>query len=226
MVGRSWGTLVGNGYVYNEDGSIQTSNGMPVYKETQEIGDVTPDWLAGLHNEFRYKNLSFSFLLDYRRGGDLYSLSQDFGTYTGIYAHTATGDIRENGVIAGKNVLTDKVFKEEDGTVNNTVVNAEDFFGNFHTIGEMAVIDGSYLKLRELNLTYTFPKSLLNKTKVISGARISLIGSNVAMLWTHKSNLINLDPESTTGATVADVGFESNTYPPARSIGLKLGLTF
>jgi outer membrane receptor protein involved in Fe transport len=226
LVGRSWGTLVGTGYVYNEDGSIQTASGMPVYKSSQNIGDVTPDWLAGFHNEFRYKNLSFSFLLDYRRGGDLYSLSQAFGSQTGIYEYTAAGDIRENGAIAGQNVLTDKVFKNADGTVNTTPVNAESFFYNFYRICEMAVIDGSYLKLRELNLTYTFPKSLLNKTKVISGARISLIGSNVAMLWTHKSNLINLDPESTTGTAVSNVGFESNTYPPARSIGLKLGLTF
>lgn len=225
MVGKSWGTLVGTGYVYNEDGSILVENGMPVYKAAQEIGDVTPDWLAGWSNEFTYKDWSFGFLLDFRKGGDVYSISQAFGSQTGIYDYTAAGDIRENGVIAGKNVLTDKVFKTADGKINDVAVNAEDFFANFYTICQMSVFDGSYLKLREAHLSYTFPKSLL-KNSFIKSAKISLVGTNLALLWVHSSNLTHLDPESTTGSKNGDVGFESNAYPPSRSFGLKVGLTF
>ncbi|GHT38293.1 hypothetical protein FACS189435_4600 [Bacteroidia bacterium] len=165
-------------------------------------------------------------MLDFRMGGDIYSLSQAFGGYTGIYDFTATGDIRENGVIAGKNVMTDKVFKTADGKVNDVAVNAEDFFSDFYSICQLAIVDGSYLKLREAYLTYTFPKTVLAKTKYISGAKVSLIGTNLALLWTHKSNLIGLDPESTMNADNGGVGFETNTFPPSRSIGLKLGLTF
>jgi TonB-linked SusC/RagA family outer membrane protein len=224
--GMSWGTLVGTGLVYNDDGSILVRNGFPVYEPSKEIGDVTPDWLAGLNNEFSYRNWTLGFLLDFRKGGDIFSVSQSFGTYTGIYDFTADGDIRENGVIAGKNVLTDKVFKTADGQINDVAVNAEDFFGHFYTIKELAVIDGSYLKLREAYLTYTFPQHVMARTKYITGARLSLIGSNLAMLWRHKSNLINLDPESTVASGNDGVGFEVNTHMPARSIGLKLGLTF
>lgn len=225
MVGKSWGTLVGTGYVYNEDGSILVENGMPKYETGKEIGNVTPDWLAGWSNEFTYKDWSFGFLLDFRKGGDVYSISQAFGSQTGIYDYTAAGDIRENGVIAGKNVLTDKVFKTADGKINNVAVNAKDFFANFYTICQMSVFDGSYLKLREAHLSYTFPKSLL-KNSFIKSAKISLVGTNLALLWVHSSNLIHLDPESTTGSKNGDVGFESNAYPPSRSFGLKVGLTF
>ena len=225
--GKSWGTLRGTGFVYNDDGSIRVSNaGSISYQANQDIGDVTPDWLAGLRNEFSYKNLSLGFLLDYRKGGDIYSVTQMFGTYTGIFDFTAQGDVRENGVIAGKNYMTDKTFKRADGTVNETARDPEAFFGLFYTIRQLGVLDGSYLKLREASLTYTFPRATVAKTKYISGAKISLIGSNLALLWTHKSNLIGLDPESTTSADNGGVGFESNSYPPARSIGLKLGLTF
>ncbi|MDR1557049.1 MAG: SusC/RagA family TonB-linked outer membrane protein [Tannerellaceae bacterium] len=224
--GKSWGTLTGTGFVYNEDGSILVEDGFPVYETSKEIGDVTPDWIAGWNNEFSYKNWTLGFLLDFRMGGDLFSVSQSFGTYTGIYDFTAEGDIRENGVIAGKNALTDRVFKTADGQINDVAVNAEDLFGLFYTIKELAVMDGSYLKLREAYLTYTFPQKLLVRTKYISGARLSLIGNNLAMLWRHKSNLIKLDPESTTGSGNAGVGFESNAHMPTRSIGLKLGLTF
>lgn len=225
MVGKSWGTLVGTGYVYNEDGSILVENGMPKYETGKEIGNVTPDWLAGWSNEFTYKDWSFGFLLDFRKGGDVYSISQAFGSQTGIYDYTAAGDIRENGVIAGKNVLTDKVFKTADGKINDVAVNAEDFFANFYTICQMSVFDGSYLKLREAHLSYTFPKSLL-KNSFIKSAKISLVGTNLALLWVHSSNLTHLDPESTTGSGNGDVGFESNAYPPSRSFGLKVGLTF
>ncbi|EJW91000.1 TonB-dependent receptor plug [gut metagenome] len=226
MPGKSWGTLVGTGYVYNEDGSIRVKDGMPEYKTAQEIGNVNPDWLAGWNNEFSYKNWSFGFLLDFRKGGDVYSISQAFGSQTGIYDYTAAGDIRENGVIAGKNVMTDKVFKTAEGQINDVPVNAEDFFMNFYTICQMSVFDGSYLKLREAHLTYTFPKRLLEKSKIIKGAKVSLVGSNLALLWVHDSNIVHIDPESTTGTGNGDVGFESNAYPPSRSIGLKVGLTF
>lgn len=224
--GRSWGTLKGTGYVYNEDGSILVENGMPVYENNKEIGDVTPDWLAGWSHEFSYKNWSFGFMLDFRKGGDVYSISQAFGTYTGIYDYTASGDIRENGVIAGQNVLTDKVFKNADGSINTTAVNAEDFFANFYSICEMSVFDGSFLKLREAHITYKFPQSILKKTKFIKDAHVSLVGNNLALLWVHDSNMTHMDPESTTGSGNDSVGFESNSYPPSRSFGMKVGITF
>lgn len=233
-VGKSWGTLVGNGFVYNEDGSIRVENGVPVYEAGKEIGDVTPDWLAGFNNEFSYKNFSFGFLLDFRKGGDIYSITQAFGGQTGILEFTAEGDIRENGVIAGKNFMTDKVFKTADGKINDVAVNAEDFCYNFYTIGEMSVFDGSYLKLREMHFTYTLPKSFLAKTKCLKAAYVSLVANNLALLWVHKSNIAHIDPESSisTGSepgadgTNASVGFESNSYPPSRSFGLKVGVTF
>jgi len=224
--GESWGTLVGKGYVYNKDGSILTEDGMPAYQNNQHIGDVTPDWLASWSNEFSYKNWSLGFMLDYRKGGDVYSISQAFGLYTGVYDLTATGDLRENGVVVGQNFFEDKVFKNADGTPNTTAVNAESFFGLFYDNTQMAVFDGSFLKLRELHITYTFPKAILAKTGFISSANISLIGNNLALLWTDSSNLLHIDPESTLGSTNEDIGFESNSYPPSRSFGLKLGVTF
>lgn len=224
--GMTWGTLRGTGFVYNEDGSILTKNGMPQYASSQDIGDVTPDYLLGWSNEFSYKNLSFGFLLDYRKGGDIYSVTQAFGLDTGIMAITAEGDMRENGVVAGQNALTHLTFKNEDGSINTTPVNPEEFWANGYNIRQMAVFDGSYLKLREMHLTYTFPQKLLKSLKIVKAANISLVANNLALLWVHKSNLLHIDPESTTGSGNSGVGFESNSYPPSRSIGMKLGVTF
>ncbi|MDR1814547.1 MAG: SusC/RagA family TonB-linked outer membrane protein [Tannerella sp.] len=222
--GKTWGTIRGYGFVYDDNGAIKVRNGLPLRQAAQDIGDVTPDWIGGWNNEFSYKDFRFGFLLDFRKGGDFHSVTQMFGTYTGIYDFTAAGTIRENGMVLGKDFYTDKTFVNEDGSPNTTVVNPADFFTYFYSITEMSVIDGSFLKLREAHLTYNFPKKILGK--YFSNASVSLVGNNLALLWTHKSNLIGIDPESVTGSGNGSVGIESNVYPHSRSMGLKLNVTF
>ena len=227
MVGESWGTLVGTGFVRDENGNIIVkANGAPKYEANKKIGDVTPKWLAGWNNEFSYKNVSFGFLLDYRKGGDFFSVSQMFGAYTGIYDYTADGGIRENGVTFGKEICTDKTFVKEDGTPNDIVMDPESAFGAFYSIKELAVIDGSFLKLREAHLTYTLPSSVTKKFKWMDSAKVSIVGNNLAILWLAKNNYTRIDPESSLGSANSSVGYESNSCPPTRSIGVKLNITF
>ena len=111
---------------------------------------------------------------------------------------------------------------------NNIETNAQDFFewGNGGG-GELAVFKGSYLKLRELYLTYQLPKSVINRAKYIKRATISAIAGNVLLLWVDKSNTMRIDPE--TGGVSSDtrgVGFEQASVPGSRSFGVKLNLTF
>ena len=226
-VGKSWGTLVGTGLVRDDDGNvIVDAYGFPKSKANMEIGDVTPKWLAGWNNEFSYKNLSFGFLLDFRKGGDFYSVSQAFGAYTGIYDYTAANGIRENGAVFGKDIVTNMNFVKEDGTPNDIVVDPEDAFYYFYGIKELAVIDGSFLKLREAHITYTLPASITKKVKWIDSAKLSVVGNNLAILWLAKNNYSNIDPESSLGSGNSSVGYESNACPPTRSIGVKLNITF
>lgn len=227
-VGESWGSLYSVGFDYDDQGCVVVDeSGLPLLtQDSKKIGDVTPNWLAGWSNEFSYKNLSFGFLLDYRKGGDFFSVSQMFGAETGILDFTAASDIRENGLIVGKDVLTDKVCVKQDGTPNDIRINAYDWFETYYSNHELDICDGSFLKLRELHLTYNFPKSLLSPLKVISSAKVSFIANNVAILWLSSRNQTKIDPESTLGADNTSVGFESNSCPPTRSYGLKLSLTF
>lgn len=227
-VGESWGSLYSVGFDYDDQGRVVIDeSGLPVVtQDSKKIGDVTPNWLAGWSNEFAYKNLSFGFLLDYRKGGDFFSVSQMFGAEIGILDFTAAGDIRENGLIVGKDVLKDKVCVKQDGTPNDIRINAYDWFETYYNNHELDICDGSFLKLREMHLTYTLPKSLLRSTKAISDAKVSLIGNNLAILWLSSKNKAKIDPESTLGADNTSVGFESNSCPPTRSYGIKLSLTF
>lgn len=226
-VGESWGTLYGAGFTYDDRGNIIIgANGLPKLTANQKIGNVTPDWTGGLRNDFSYKNWSLGVLLDFRKGGDFFSVTQMFGAQTGILSYTADGDIREKGLIVGKNVLTDKKFVLQDGSENNIRVSAQNFYQSYYSNKQLDIADGSFLKLREINLTYTFPRTLLEKTKFIKAANVSFIAHNVAILKLSKHNQAKIDPESSISSDNEGVGFESNSVPPTRSFGIKLGVTF
>ncbi len=226
LVGESWGTLVGTGLVRDDKGNVIVKYGVPQYQDNVKIGDVTPQWLAGWNNEFSFKNFSLGFLLDFRKGGDFFSVSQMFGAYTGIYDYTADGGIREKGAVFGEDICKDLTFVNEDGTPNTTAIDPEDAFKSFRKINELATIDGSFLKLREAHLTYTLPASLIKKVKWIDSAKLSIVGNNLAILWLAKNNYTRIDPESSLGSGNSSVGYESNSCPPTRSIGVKLNIAF
>ena len=228
MPGKSWGTIYSTGMIQDAEGNyIVGANGLPKTK-MKPIGNIAPNWLSGLRNTLSYKNLSLSFLLDYRNGGDFFSNTQLWASYSGLIDYTAEGGIRERSIVVGRDVLADRgCFVKEDGSINDIGIKAKDFFHSYNTSNkELSVSDGSYLKLREISLRYTFPKKMLEKTKFIKEAHVSLVGSNLAILWLHSSNDAHIDPETSNGSGNSGVGFEFLGYMPSRSFGAKVGLTF
>ena len=225
-VGEPWGAIYGTGSVTDDNGNIIVGANGRAKRESKILGNVNPDWIAGLNMDFSWKNLSFGFLLDFRKGGDVFSVSQMFGTYTGIYEYTAANGVRENGVVFGKDILTDRTFVKADGTVNDIVVAPTSAFADFYSNRSFCVFDGSYLKLKDLYITYTIPASKFTKSSLVKAFNVSLVGSNVAILWLHESNIARVDPESSLTSGNDGVGLESNAYMPTRSIGLKVGITF
>ncbi|GAB6395096.1 MAG: SusC/RagA family TonB-linked outer membrane protein [Bacteroidales bacterium] len=245
LKGEEWGVLVTNGYdrVSEEDvqaglvgqgvpvGAIKvTESGLVRSKAGVRIAHVTPKFLTGWRNDFTYKDVSFGVFLDMRVGGEIWSQSMSHSYTTGVAAITAEDGIRERMILPGRDMMKDETFVMQDADgkwVPNTIeVTAQDWYEN-GGVNEMYVFDGSFLKLREAYLSYTFPQSLLKQTKYISKATVSLIGSNLALLWVHKSNTLRLDPE--TGGVSSDtrgVGYEQASVPNSRNFGIKIGLTF
>lgn len=237
--GEPWGEIYGTGMLRRtSDGAIIVGDdGMPNTQTSMRIGNVNPDWLGGLRNVFTYKSISLGFMLDMRKGGDIFSISNMFGAYSGILDFTAKDDFRENGLILGKDFLKDKKFvkvtqlnsediQKSEFAENDIVTGAQDFFESYYSNRELSVFDGSYLKLRETFISYELPKSLFNEASLIKGGSVSLVGTNVAILWLHKSNLSRIDPENTYTAGNDGVGLETTSYPPSRSMGIKLNLRF
>ncbi len=222
----SWGTIYGYGNVTDEKGNvIVNSKGLPK-RELKDMGSVTPNWLASFRTELTWKDLSFGFMLDYRNGGKFFSVTSMWGQYTGILEMTAANNVREEGVVFGKNAYTGFNFVKEDGSANDIVVGANSAFANSYQNREYAVADGSFLKLREMHLTYTLPAKLFKKSSIVKGFNVSFIANNVATLWLHPSNLARIDPETSKSSSNSGVGLETGSYMPTRSMGIKVGLTF
>ena len=231
--GESWGSIYGYGMVSDGKGHyIVGSDGLPETKY-EKLGDVTPDWLASLRNEVTWKNVSAGFMLDYRKGGDIFSVSSMWGFYTGILEATAKGDIRERPIVVGKDVATDYSFVKEDGSANDLTTDAHSFFYSYYYNRQLSTFEGSFLKLREMHLTYSVPQTYLKKIGgFVKAANLSIVGNNVAILWLSSTNKAHIDPESSSasgsnsGSANYAVGLESVSYMPTRSIGFKIGLTF
>jgi len=144
-------------------------------------------------------------------------MTQAVGQKAGILQSTVEGGIRENGMIV-EGVLA-------NGTPNTTVVSARDYWRNSRDWGELAIIDGSFIKLREVVLSYKIPSSFTEKIK-LQNAMISVFGRNLALLYTHESNNAHIDPEVSAGGTAGGIGLESYQLPPSRTIGVKLNVKF
>lgn len=210
--GETFGSLVGNTYLRDDQGNILlNAAGRPRVGPTDVLGNIIPDWLGGLRNSFSYRGLNLSFLLDARKGGDVFSVTHMFGRYAGVTEESLEG--REDGL------LIDGI--DPDGNPNTVRTPAQQYNQGLYGLHEAHVFDGSFVKLREVVLGYDLPQSFTSRIK-LRGASVSLIGRNLLLLH---SNIPHVDPETAFGADIASQGFEFGALPSTKSWGINLRLT-
>ncbi len=236
--GQPYGVIVGN--PFNRDAAtgalLITATGTGAGQPTPNsalntfIGNPNPDWTGGLTNTLNYKNFSLSFLIDVRVGGDVISRNIRDLRFRGVASET--GDRDKTYLIEG--VLRDPVNDPTTGAarallggdgqpIKNTIsVNAQTYWTSlYNTQGEAIVFDASWVRLREMSLSYSFPKSMLSKTPFGSAA-IVLTGRNLLL---YAPNYPHLDPEVNSQGVSNSQGFEYNTLPQTRSYGVLVRFT-
>jgi len=227
---QPWGAIYGKTFKRNDAGQVVVNaSGRPIATaESHIIGNVNPDWIGGMRNTFAYKDVQLTVLLDMRHGGDIVSMTKAVGQNAGILQSTVEGGQRENGMIVEG--VYDAGVKDDSGNLiegqpNTTVIAARTYWRSSRNFGDLALVDGSYIKLREVAISYNFNSSMLQKIR-IQGASLSVFGRNLAILYKHESNDVNIDPEVSTGGSVAGTGLEAYQLPPSRTIGVKLNFNF
>jgi TonB-linked SusC/RagA family outer membrane protein len=244
VVGQPFGVLKGTDYTYytanpipgviNTEGPriVSSTTGRYVINTSTNniIGNVNPDWIGGLRNKFTYKSMSFSFLIDMKHGGDVFSTDQWYGVGTGLTAETAgnndLGNPKRDPASTGGGVIFQGVYA--DGTPNTI---RSDYFRpaagaitNSYSGGARKgyIYDAGFVKLREVNISYSLPTALVSKLK-LNEMKVALVGSN---LWIIHKNLPDADPESGLGSNTGSLGLSIGSLPTTRNIGCNLTIKF
>jgi len=220
--GEPYGVLVGDAIATNENGQrLVGEDGLYERDISTVLGNIQPDFTGGIRNTFTYKRLSVGALIDYQRGGDVYSVTSRTGMYAGLLEETVglndKGNPIRDPVSEGGGIKLEGV--TADGQPNETYVEAIDYFKNMYD--GQHVYDASYIKLREIEMSYRLPQSWFGSIPV-QRASLSVVGRNLSIL--HR-NIPHVDPEATMGSGNIQ-GYESAQLPRARTIGVTMRASF
>ncbi len=237
-LGQPYGVIKGKDFTYYGDAKNETRNpAMRIvgangrYVQTTAanyiLGDPNPDWIGGISNSFKYKNVSLSFLIDVRQGGDIFSLDMYYGLGTGLYPETVglndQGKPVRNSLADGGGFIRPGV--TASGTPNTKRVSADNYtaFGWAYNPPALFIYDGSFVKLREVSVGYSLPGSIISKIAPFKSIDLSLVGRN---LWIIHKNLPYSDPEESYGSGNSANGYQGNAYPATRYITFNIKIRF
>lgn len=222
-------TFTGYDYERNENGEmlINPSTGLPILntKEWVVVGDRQPDFNVGLTNTFTYKNLSLNFLLDFRKGGDVYNATEHYLTTRGLSMRTL--DRETPRIVTG--VLKDGLENTANPTPNNIPVDLSrnsSYWASIYPHNNFIEKDVNWVRLRDVTLNYSLPASILGKAKFINSASVFVTGTDLFLL----TNYSGLDPiangNSAAVGGAGGVGFDYGNFPLPRGLnfGVRVGL--
>jgi TonB-linked SusC/RagA family outer membrane protein len=221
--GKRWGQLFGNGIKRINGQPVLNSDGSYVREGSQYFGSVLPRYTGGLQNSFTVmKNFHVNVNFDYQFGGKFFSLSQMWGSFSGLTARTATvndkGNPIRDAVADGGGVHVEGVNAE--GQPVDYYVEAKTYYQNLYnnyTTDEF-IYDLTFIKLRELSVGYTIPVAKLGWNKYINNATVSVVSRNPLLIYAKSKDF---DP-SEISATYGETG----QLPGTRSLGVNLRIGF
>jgi TonB-linked SusC/RagA family outer membrane protein len=246
IYGYDWWRDANGNVLINDDPSDQYRDGFPFTNDTAQValGSISPDWTANVSTTISYKGISLYALLDIKQGGLMYNGTRFAMNYFGQTMETLNRDVvyNDNGTInydltpAENLVVFDGVYGHlnadgvavSDGTANVTRVVADQAY--YRSIGSnfgggptaAAIEDASWVRLREVSLSYAFGKSILDKTGFINGIEIYASGKN---LWL-KTPYQGIDPETSLTQARNSQGFDYFNNPGTKSYTFGVKLTF
>lgn len=238
-IGERRGSMFGKGYERAPNGGIlYTKSGDTQRSDKIYLGNYNPDWMGSLYNSFNYGAIGFSFLLDARFGGAFYSRTNYNLNIRGLSEATLLGGVDANGnatprenILPVGMYLDDGSYREltkgdlKESGLSTGGLTGQQYWENImdSEIPEAVIYDATYLKLRELSVSFQFPDALLARMSVES-ARMGIVVRNLAV-WTK---VPNVDAETFSRSDQAGnvPGYDEGGIPSARTIALNLNLKF
>jgi hypothetical protein len=211
----------------NADGKIIVNTAgrpLPDPVNKKVVGSREPDFIIGVNNRLTYKGFSLSAVLDYRQGGKFWSNTAELMAFDGNSPITVFNDRQPFLVPNSVRQLAGGGYVENDIPILGTAMYSYYNHSTNTLMYENMVLDKTFMKLRELTLSYALPGKILANS-LVRGAEISLVGRNLLM-WTPKSNNF-VDPETTNYGNdlLSDIG-EFSAGPSSRYFGANIKVTF
>jgi len=232
--GEEFGMLLGAVNVRDDEGNllIDPGSGQLIRALEQDIiGNPNPDFRLGFVNTFSYKGVSLRAVLDWQQGGDLFSNTVRSMMGRGVTTDTEDREVMAviPGVYGDPNTLEPITNEAGEKIPNQTMIEVNSlYFGETFAINaadEWAVFDASYLKIREVVLSYAFPARWIDRMP-FSGVTLSLTGRN---LWYYAPGFpdgTNYDPEVNQFGSTNKQGIEYSATPTVRRYGASLRVQF
>lgn len=237
--GERMGQLFGTAYKRVEEGPLKgerilNSSGQYVSENNVYLGNVNPDWTAGVHTSLSFKGFDLSVLFDIRQGGYFISRTLNKFVGSGMTIESLQGrGAREPGkeyddlYYSEGAILVDGEYQQNlqifDGTYSKGIVgnDARRFIKTqYDHISEAQLTDASFVKLRELRLGYTLPAKWARKI-YLQNINVAFVGRDL-FLWTKNPHV---DPESG-GMDNMNLGIDAFSVPASKSLGFQVNINF
>jgi hypothetical protein len=216
------GDMYGTGILEVDGKKVYDAKGFPVRDPVlRNLGNYNPDFIMGFGNELSFKNINLNFLWDWRKGGVILSRTQAVGSTSGVLASTLPG--RETGV-AGQGITNVGTSGSPKYVDNATSIAASDYYGQYYSRANEAssIYSATYLKLRQVALSYTFPSGITSRLKA-SSIKLGFILNNVLLFTQNPS----VDPElNAVQGRKYVYGVEDMSLPSSRSYGFNINVKF
>ena len=222
-IGQPWGQMFGGGIKKLNGQPVLGTNGLFIREADTKFGSVLPNYTGGVQNTFNiFKNFTVNVNIDYSIGGKFFSLSDFWGTFSGLTARTA--ELNDRGVPLRDPVADGggvHVFGvDATGKAVDYYVDGQTYFHQFRSnnISENSIYSLSFVKLRELSLGYKLPVEKLGIGKYVKTAVFSVVSRNPWLIWSKDKGF---DPSE-----ISNVYGEDGQLPGTRSVGVNLKLGF
>jgi len=227
--GEEYGTFFGPGFQRTDEGEKIVSDA-GYYQTTgpKTLGSYLPDWTWGASTTLSYQGVTASVVVDGQKGGQIWSLSNLFGLYSGMFATSAQGNIRQLGALPDAVTEDGSPYygaggTEESPTSAAGTASAKNVFQTTFGNNEAHLYDATYIKLREINVSYDLPQQWLRRVPTVQGVTASIYGRNLATLLKYTPNF---DPTSVARGSSNLQGIEAGQMPPRRTFGFRLQMNF
>ncbi|WP_406684966.1 SusC/RagA family TonB-linked outer membrane protein [Seonamhaeicola sp. MEBiC1930] len=222
--GLPYGTFVGVGYKRNDDSVLLLDDeGYPqLATENLVLGDPNPDWVLNINNSISYKGFTLSAIMEFKKGGQILNDSEANFKFYGLSKSTEDRYYSADQPNGNATAVFDGIIESTGLQSDVAAPLTNDYYQSLNALVDEANIeDASWVRLRNISLSYEVPKTWLKNTGIY-GLDVTLNGRNLWLDTKYKG----VDPETNALGAGNVQGVDFVNAPGTKSYGVAVRVKF